>query len=132
MIDTGASDIVLGMQEAKKIGINPKNLIFNKRYQTANGEVFGASIRLNEIEVGGVKFYDMPASIRYLQNGEIEESKWVVGGRLHRLGLPAEIRNDGMKSWWVHGCKHNSTGPAVVYWDGREEYWNEGTRVIKQ
>ncbi len=63
MIDTGASDVVLSMEDAKKIGINPKNLIFNKRYQTANGEVFGASIRLNEIEIGGVKFYDMPASV---------------------------------------------------------------------
>lgn len=63
MIDTGASDIVLGIDDAVRIGINSKNLVFNKRYQTANGEVYGASIRLNEIEVGGVKFHDMPASI---------------------------------------------------------------------
>lgn len=63
MIDTGASDIVLNLSDAKKIGINPRNLIYDKRYNTANGVVLGASVRLDEIEVSSVKFYDVKASV---------------------------------------------------------------------
>ncbi|HLD77108.1 MAG TPA: TIGR02281 family clan AA aspartic protease [Rickettsiales bacterium] len=63
MIDTGASDIVLNINDAKKVGIDSQNLVFDKRYHTANGVVLGASIRLKEIEIAGVKFYDVRASV---------------------------------------------------------------------
>ena len=63
MIDTGASDIVLNMTDAQRIGIDIKNLVFDKRYQTANGEVYGASTRLDKVEIAGVKFYDISASV---------------------------------------------------------------------
>ncbi len=69
MIDTGASDIVLNMDEAKKVGIKLDELNYNKRYQTANGAAFGASVVLNEIEVGGVKFHDVGASINEADMG---------------------------------------------------------------
>jgi aspartyl protease family protein len=63
MVDTGASDIVLNLQDAIKIGINPKNLIFNRQFQTANGRVLGASIILKEVEISGIKFRDIKASV---------------------------------------------------------------------
>lgn len=63
MIDTGASDIVISTQEAQRLGINLKKLLFNKRYQTANGTSWGASVTLSEVEVGNVKFNDVPASV---------------------------------------------------------------------
>ncbi len=69
MIDTGASDIVISMSEAEKIGINTKDLVFDKRYETANGRVFGASIRLQELEIGGVKFQDIQASVNSADMG---------------------------------------------------------------
>lgn len=68
MVDTGASDIVLNLQDAIKIGINPKNLIFNRQFQTANGRVLGASIILKEVEISGIKFKDVKASVT---NGEM-------------------------------------------------------------
>ncbi len=68
MVDTGASDIVLNLQDALKIGINPKNLIFNRQFQTANGRVLGASIILKEVEISGIKFKDVRASVT---NGEM-------------------------------------------------------------
>lgn len=68
MVDTGASDIVLNMQDAIKIGVNPKNLIFNRQFQTANGRVLGASIILKEVEISGIKFKDVRASVT---NGEM-------------------------------------------------------------
>jgi aspartyl protease family protein len=71
MIDTGASDVALNLQDAKAIGINLKDLVFDKRYNTANGVVLGASVRLDEIEVASVKFYDIKASVN---QGELDVS----------------------------------------------------------
>jgi len=63
MIDTGASDVVINSDEAKKIGINIKKLQFDKRYETANGITYGAYVNLEEVEISGVKFNNIPASI---------------------------------------------------------------------
>lgn len=63
MIDTGASDITLNSADAKKLGIDPKNLKFTKAYQTANGTSWGALVTLDEIEVAGVKFRNVGASV---------------------------------------------------------------------
>lgn len=63
MIDTGASDIMISIKDANKIGINTNNLIFNRPYQTANGRSFGASVKLKEIEIAGIKFKDINASV---------------------------------------------------------------------
>jgi aspartyl protease family protein len=63
MIDTGASDIVISIDDAIRIGINPKNLLFNKFYQTANGTSSGAAIVLNELVVGDVVFRNVSASV---------------------------------------------------------------------
>jgi aspartyl protease family protein len=71
MIDTGASDIVLSKNDAKKIAINLDNLNFNRIYQTANGKSFGASIKLDEIEISKVKFFDVNASVN---SGEMSVS----------------------------------------------------------
>jgi len=69
MIDTGASDIVINSSEAEKIGINLKELVFDKSYETANGKVFGASVKLKELEISGVKFQNIPASINSVDMG---------------------------------------------------------------
>jgi len=63
MIDTGASDITLSQQDAKKIGINLDDLTYNKIYQTANGKTYGASVNLNKIELAGIIFYNIAASV---------------------------------------------------------------------
>lgn len=63
MIDTGASDIMLNLNDAKKIGINPRNLVFNKPYQTANGRSWGASVILQEVSLAGIKFNQVQASV---------------------------------------------------------------------
>ncbi len=63
MVDTGASDIAINMNDARKIGINTKSLIFNKRYQTANGVSWGAGVTLDEMEISNVKFNNIAASV---------------------------------------------------------------------
>lgn len=71
MIDTGASDIVISLKEAKRLGIDPKKLTFNKPYQTANGTSWGASVKLDKIEIGNAVFRDISASVN---NGEMGTS----------------------------------------------------------
>lgn len=63
MVDTGASDIVISINDARKIGINIENLNFNKIYQTANGKSFGASITLDKVEIGNIILNDIEASV---------------------------------------------------------------------
>ena len=69
MIDTGASDIVINANEAQKLGFDRDKLLFNKRYETANGTVFGASVNLHELEIAGIKFHDINASINSADMG---------------------------------------------------------------
>lgn len=71
MIDTGASDIVLSRNDAIKIGINLGELNFNRIYQTANGKSFGALVKLEEIDISGIKFFDINAAVN---NGEMSVS----------------------------------------------------------
>ena len=71
MIDTGASDTVLSQDDAKKVGINLNNLSYNKIYNTANGKVFAASVKLDKVELSGIIFYDIYASVN---NSNLETS----------------------------------------------------------
>lgn len=63
MVDTGASDMMLNINDAKKIGIDVNRLVFNRPYQTANGRSFGAIINLKEVDIAGIKFNNVRASV---------------------------------------------------------------------
>lgn len=63
MIDTGASETVIDKKVAIDIGIDFKNIYYDKIFKTANGQVRGASINIDEIDVSGMKFYNVEASI---------------------------------------------------------------------
>lgn len=69
MIDTGASDIVISMKEAERVGIRTNKLIFNRPYQTANGISWGAKTTLEKMEVEDLLFYDVPASVNSADMG---------------------------------------------------------------
>jgi aspartyl protease family protein len=63
MIDTGASQIMLNRKEAKRIGFDLEKLNFNRQYQTANGISWGANVTLDSVEIEGIKFSSVSASI---------------------------------------------------------------------
>ncbi|MBM5781983.1 MAG: TIGR02281 family clan AA aspartic protease [Pelagibacterales bacterium] len=69
MVDTGASDIVLNINDAKKVGLNINNLTFNKRYQTANGSSFGASVVLEKFVIGNIELSNINASVNNADMG---------------------------------------------------------------
>lgn len=63
LVDTGASDIVLAPDDARRLGYSPSNLTFDRIYQTANGVGRGARVVLDSIAVGDIRFRDVPASV---------------------------------------------------------------------
>jgi aspartyl protease family protein len=63
LVDTGASDIVLTMEDAERLGLQPETLRFTQRFATANGEVRGAPVVLREIRIGQFSLFDVPASV---------------------------------------------------------------------
>ena len=63
LVDTGASDVVLTMDDAERMGLHPRTLRFTQRFATANGEVRGAPVVLREIRIGQFRLFDVPASV---------------------------------------------------------------------
>ena len=63
LVDTGASNVVLSMADAERIGFRPETLRFTQRFASANGEVRGAPVVLRELRVGQFSLLDMPASV---------------------------------------------------------------------
>ena len=56
LVDTGASDIVLTLQDAERVGLDPDNLAFLGRARTANGMVETAYTSVDSISLGPVRF----------------------------------------------------------------------------
>lgn len=63
VVDTGASDITLSPADARRLGFRPETLSFDRRFQTANGEIQGAGVRLREFRVGQESLYEVPAVV---------------------------------------------------------------------
>jgi aspartyl protease family protein len=63
MVDTGASDIVLSLRDAERVGLDPGGLEFSGRAMTANGPVGTAAVRLGEVRFGGFTDTGVAASV---------------------------------------------------------------------
>jgi clan AA aspartic protease (TIGR02281 family) len=63
LVDTGASDIVLTLEDARRAGLHPRTLAFTQRFATANGEVRGAPVVLREVRIGQLRRFDIAASV---------------------------------------------------------------------
>ncbi len=63
LVDTGASDVVLSLADARKLGFNPDTMAYTQVYSTANGLVRGAPVVLGSITIGGIRVTDVDASV---------------------------------------------------------------------
>ena len=63
LVDTGATDIVLTDDAARRVGIDTSRLNFDRVASTANGPVRGAGARVAKLEVGPIVRTDVPVSV---------------------------------------------------------------------
>lgn len=63
LVDTGASDMVLTLQDAQRAGIARDDLRFVGRAATANGMVQTAPVLLDHVDLGGIVDRDVPAQV---------------------------------------------------------------------
>ncbi|MBB3993925.1 aspartyl protease family protein [Sulfitobacter undariae] len=71
VVDTGASNMVLSLDDARRVGIDPDSLNFLGSANTANGTVRTAPIRLNTVRLGDITDTDVFASVN---GGEMDGS----------------------------------------------------------
>lgn len=63
IVDTGASDLVLSREDARRVGIDPDALAYLGRARTANGTVAMAGVRLDTVALGAAVDRNVPASV---------------------------------------------------------------------
>lgn len=63
LLDTGATDVVIGSKTARDLGIDPDTLDYTQQFQTANGVAAGAPVTLREIRIGSLSVYDVRATV---------------------------------------------------------------------
>ncbi len=71
IVDTGASGIVLTQSDAKRIGLDPDQLIYLGRANTSNGTVSIASVVLDSVRLGEIEDRRIRASVN---GGAMEDS----------------------------------------------------------
>lgn len=82
LVDTGASQIVLSRDDARRIGLDPDRLAYTGRAETANGTVATAPVVLESVRLGDHVWHDVRASVNA---GEMPHS--LLGmSFLNRLG----------------------------------------------
>ena len=63
MVDTGATNLVLSQQDARRIGLAMDNLNYVLPVSTANGTVYGAGVVLERVKLGGFVDTDVRAVV---------------------------------------------------------------------
>lgn len=63
LLDTGASDLVIAPADARRLGHHGPRLRFERRYETANGVIRAAPVRLREVRIGQLSLYDVDAAV---------------------------------------------------------------------
>lgn len=95
LADTGASHIVLTPDDARRMGIDPTQLDYDRYYETANGTVRGSSIRLKDFRVGDIQLTDVNASVN-----EAPMRNSLLGMTFFRKLSRYEVKNDALTLYW--------------------------------
>ena len=95
LVDTGASDLVIAPEDARRLGYAGARLRFDLRYETANGIIRAAPIRLREVRIGQLSLYDVDAAVT---EGDLPVS--LLGmSLLRRLG-GYRVEGDRLLLYW--------------------------------
>lgn len=63
LVDTGASTVALTQADARKAGLDVRNLTYNVRMRTANGVALAAEVTLERLDLGTVRVRDVQAVV---------------------------------------------------------------------
>ena len=63
MVDTGASVVALTYKDAQKMGLRPGKLDYRWEIRTAGGKTMGASVMIDQIQIGQVKVKNVEAMV---------------------------------------------------------------------
>ena len=63
MVDTGASVVALTYKDAQKMGLRPDQLDYRWEIRTAGGKTMGASVLIDQIQIGQVKVKNVEAMV---------------------------------------------------------------------
>lgn len=95
LVDTGASDVALSPDDARRAGIDMASLRYERSYETANGQVGGAPITIEYLTVGPIHMAKVPGSVN---RAEMRTS--LLGLEFLRRLDGFEIRGDRMVLRW--------------------------------
>ncbi|MBT8155212.1 TIGR02281 family clan AA aspartic protease [Epibacterium ulvae] len=91
LVDTGASQVVLSIKDAARIGFEPDELAFLGRAMTANGEVRTAMVELDDVDLGGFRDTQVRA---WVNEAELENS--LLGMSYLQRWSSIEIRDNAL------------------------------------
>src|SRR6185437_11189638 len=63
LVDTGASSVFLTPDDARRLGLDPANLIYNQTVRTVGGESLAAPVKLDSLSVEGVRVANVDALV---------------------------------------------------------------------
>ena len=63
VLDTGASEVMLSLADARRLGYDTGGLSYTRLYRTANGTVRAAPLTLPAIDIGPIRLVDVDASV---------------------------------------------------------------------
>lgn len=71
VVDTGASEVVLTQEDARRVGLDPERLVYSGVAGTANGTVRTARVRLDQVTLGPLADRNVPV---WVNQGEMPQS----------------------------------------------------------
>lgn len=98
LADTGASDIVLSPHDAARLGINLNDLHYDRFYETANGNVRGSSIQIDDLKISALHLKNIRASVN-----EAEMRNSLLGMTFFKRLKGYEVKNDLLTLYWEKG-----------------------------
>jgi clan AA aspartic protease (TIGR02281 family) len=63
LADSGATGLAFNRRDAARLGFDPRALVYNQPYESANGTGYAARVRIRELRIGERVFRDVPAHI---------------------------------------------------------------------
>ena len=91
MVDTGATNLVLARDDARRVGIDLDRLNFSIPSSTANGIIQSAGVRLESVRLGDIVDHDVRAIVN---GGELDQS--LLGMRYLERYRSFEVEGDRM------------------------------------